>query len=941
MDAHSGLPDVIGRYYQVVARIGTGGMGTVYKAIDTRLNRAVAIKAIHDRHLLEARDRLRAEALAAAALDHPYICKVYELIDEGPETYLVMEYVDGETLASILRRGVPPIGQVVQLGCEIVEGLAAAHGRGLVHRDVKPSNVMVTSHGHVKLLDFGIAREDVASTPGDKTHTSPEAQRSSAGTPHYMAPEQAAGQPVTARADLFSTGVVLFECLTGRLPFAGASPYDYVRHLLTDDPRPLDRLAPSAPHDLVLLIERCLEKAPADRPASALDVLTELRRIAGALTATNVALPSAGAMRQTRRWRLVAVASVIGVAAAAIWFWIASRPPPEPLRQSRPFVTWTSEASGSRVSPDGRWVSFLSARGGVMQLLVQSVDSSEARPMTLGPGVPLAHVWSPDGREVAVVIKRGDRTVLVVVPAFFGGEPRVSMPIDPSPPEVRALRWIEQGIFLQVNDGKQGRSIVRADLTRRAFEPVSTHWKLPGDLRSLDIRPDGRRVVYAVSADGREDLWESALDGSELRRLTDDEYFERHPIWSGTGQTVIYQSNRGGPVDLWELAPDTGRSWLLTSSGTEETPGGTSADGSLISFHQESEDTKLWLWHTGAGEGHPLAGDVPNDFSPSLSGDGRRVVFQRSTPSPSEGFLILDSKLMVGELTATGWAADPRSVAEGFAGVLSPDGSRLAFMDRTDIPAVNLKVKDLATDGVITLSTNGRLPLLSRFPIEWGERNLTWEPGGAALYFVDQADVQVIRRYRAGADAPDEALVRSEPGESFRDLFLSRDGRSLAYVLLRRGEFVLRSIDVETRAVRDWGSGPGRLTGVYSRGWIRNDTGLVVVRTLRLLDDRSADVEVLIAGPRGLEPVGLITHAFIVTARLAASASTMYVTRAENGIHNVYAVDLSGGGSRRITANTLDGITFSGVAPAGADRLIGVRHEHRKALWLIQTRPPR
>jgi Tol biopolymer transport system component/tRNA A-37 threonylcarbamoyl transferase component Bud32 len=943
MDARTpDLPAVIGRHYQIVARVGTGGMGVVYKAIDTRLNRAVAIKSIHDPRLLDARDRLRAEALAAAALDHPYICKVYELIEDGDETYLVMEYVDGETLSSILKRRAPSITETVQLGCEIVEGLAAAHARGLVHRDVKPSNVMVTTHGHVKLLDFGLAQEDVVSTPGDETRTSPSRHGSHAGTPHYMAPEQAVGEPVTARADLFATGVVLFECLTGKLPFAGTSPYDYVRHLLSDDPRSLDRLAPTAPVDLVRLIERCLEKTPANRPASAAEVLNELRRIAGALTATGGVLPTMAATRQTRRWQMVAIAAALTGAAAALWIWLGSRPPADLLRQSRPFATWASDSGGSRVSPDGRWVSFISARGGAMQLLAQSVDGTDAQPLTLGPGVPRTHVWSPDGREVAVVIRRADRTELVVVPAFFGGQPRVVIPIEPVLHEVRALRWIGSDVFLQVSDGKNTRSLLQADLERRAVEVASGAWRLSGELRSFDVSPDGRRVVYAVAAGGREDLWESAIDGAGLRRLTDDEYFERHPIWNGHGNTVLYQSNRGGPTDLWELAVDSLRASPLTSSDTQEMPGGTSADGAVISFHQESEETRLWQWHARTREGQPLVHDVPNDFSPSVSSDGRFVAFHRHTPSPSAGFLILDSTLMVGELTPGGWAAQPQPRVAGVAGVLSPDGSHLTYMERgTDRTAMTLKVRDLATDRDVLLTTRSRIPVLSPFPVEWAERNAAWNAGGDTLYFVERRDTEVIRRYARGDAAAGETVIAAAPGEMIRDLFPARDGRSLAYLTLQRGEFVLRSVDLQSRAVREWGRGASRITGVYGRGWLRNDTALAVVRTVQVHEDDSVDVELLVSSPRGLERIAFVTRARIVTSRLDSSGSMMYVTRNDKGLHNIYAIALPGGEAVPFTSNTLEGVSFSAVTPAGGDRLIGVRHDQRRTLWLIHTRPNR
>src|SRR5262245_40780750 len=251
------LPAIIGGRYRIVSRLGVGGMGIVYKATDSQLNRAVAIKAVEERRLLAGgTSRLRAEALAAAPLDHPYICKIYVLVETPSETFIVMEYLEGETLASMLKRGPLPLLQALLLGREIAEGLANAHARGLVHRDVKPANVMVTSHGHVKLLDFGIAGADVESSPKDVTRTLSTQLTIHAGTPQYMAPEQVSGERVTTRADLFSLGVVLYGCLTGRLPFSGTTTFDYVRHVLQSAPRRLDKIAPETPSDLVDLIDR-------------------------------------------------------------------------------------------------------------------------------------------------------------------------------------------------------------------------------------------------------------------------------------------------------------------------------------------------------------------------------------------------------------------------------------------------------------------------------------------------------------------------------------------------------------------------------------------------------------------------------------------------------------------------------------------------------------
>jgi serine/threonine protein kinase len=351
------LPDLIGGRYRIVSRLGVGGMGVVYKATDIQLKRSVAIKALEERrlHIPGAATRLKNEALAAASLDHPYICKVYELLETATDTFIVMEYIEGETLSSILKRGVLPLLQTLQLGREIAEGLANAHARGLVHRDVKPSNVMVTTHGHVKLLDFGVAGLDVESMPRDETRTLTPMLTVHAGTPQYMAPEQAAGQPITTRADLFSLGVVLYECLTAQLPFSGSTTFDYVRHVMQSPPRRLDRVAPDTPADLVDLVDRLLEKTPADRLESAEAVVTRLQQLQDTLTSPTGDIRTArqarvGGAGNSSRLRAIAVAVI-----ASTWRFIWPSASEDVPGQLRPFVTTSAieSVAGSRPMANG------------------------------------------------------------------------------------------------------------------------------------------------------------------------------------------------------------------------------------------------------------------------------------------------------------------------------------------------------------------------------------------------------------------------------------------------------------------------------------------------------------------------------------------------------------------------------------------------------------
>lgn len=933
------LPDLVGGRYRIVSRLGIGGMGVVYKAVDLQLNRAVAVKALEDRRLLmpSASGRLRSEALAAASLDHPYICKVYELVETPADTFIVMEFVEGETLAAMLKRGALPLLLTLQLGREIAEGLANAHAHGLVHRDVKPSNVMVTPNGHVKLLDFGVAGADVASRPSDHTRTLAPPLTVHAGTPQYMAPEQAAGEPVTARADLFSLGVVLYECLTGVLPFSGTTTFDYVRNMMQSAPRRLDRVAPETPADLVDLIERCLEKTPAERPESADVVVAELRRLADALTSPDASIRTARQARSGRAWKVVAALAVAVATLAVGWRLVWPRASTDaPPRRLRPFVTSSAQESGSRVSPDGQWVSFLSSAGGVTQVMVQRIDGGEARPLTLGRGTPVSQTWSPDGSQLACVLSVDGVFVLQVYPAFFGGAPQQTAALTPAVSKARLLRWIDRTIYLEANDAV-GVSLRSINVDRVAdMTNISAGWNFGATLRGVDVRPDGKAVAITLSTAGQEDLWVANIDGSARQAITTDAFFDRSPLWNGRGDRIIFQSNRGGQVDLWEIDPRSKTVTQLTSGEKEKIAESTSPDGSVISFQWLSHDAKLWSWGAADNAGQQLTQDALSDYSPAVAANGRVIAFQRSQPTPSRGYTILDAKLFVAPFDGRALTGDARSIGDGYAASLSGDGAWLAYLQNGDRPARNtLLVRHLASGATTTLSRVATASPLSNFPVDWASRVMTWS-GSGDLFFVDHPDVAAIRRYRPGHAEADAPLARSaSPMEFPRDLYMSPDDRSLGYVSVSRDGVVVRVMTVETGVSQTLARLPASQTGVYGRGWL--DDGFVLVRILTLHADLSADIEVLVVDRSGsVKRAGTITTAFIATTRLHAARHALYVTRTENGVHNMYAFDFATGSLKPLTRNVVPGVTFSGFCPVGSGTVIGVREERRQDIWLIQ-----
>ena len=279
--------------YQVLSRIGEGGMGEVYLAEDPSLGRKVALKFLSPRQATDesARRRLLHEAYAAARLDHPFVCKVYEVGDAGDRPFIAMEYVEGETLRDRLLGGPIPIREAIRLASEVTEALDAAHKRGIVHRDLKPSNVMVAADGHVKVMDFGVAKH----ISGGSVSTMITLTGEIVGTMSYMSPEQINGAPVDARSDIFAFGLLLYEMVTGAHPFQRSSPITTANAILSDTEPPLEEKRPDAPPLLAHVVSRCLEKEPDRRYQSLRDVQIELSTLAEGTGSSSARRPPAEA----------------------------------------------------------------------------------------------------------------------------------------------------------------------------------------------------------------------------------------------------------------------------------------------------------------------------------------------------------------------------------------------------------------------------------------------------------------------------------------------------------------------------------------------------------------------------------------------------------------------------------------------------------------------
>src|SRR5580765_1207402 len=427
--------------YEIIAPIGAGGMGEVYRGRDPRLGREVAIKVLPADRLADEgrRQRFLREARAAATLTHPHIVTVHEVESADGVDFLVMEYVRGKSLDALIPRGGLRLGETLRIGIAIADALAAAHARGIIHRDLKPANVMVGTDGAVKVLDFGLAKlvheDDEPSDPSASTHlvehlTDP-GQRM--GTLAYMAPEQASGEAVDARADIFSFGAMLYEMATGERAFSGKTPAETLSAVMQSQPKPPATLVPSLPPTLERTILRCLRKDPAKRFQAMADLRVDLVEIKEESDSGKGPQPSPSPHK--RGWgaaKVAAVVALVAVLAAGAGWMLRGRSAPSQPRAHAPVpraLTRLTFDGGLQTdvtwSPDGRSIAYTSDKSGNFDIWVQSIDTGEVRQVTKSPAHDRQPTWSPDGNTIVFRSER-EGGGLFAVPAGGGAERRLT-----------------------------------------------------------------------------------------------------------------------------------------------------------------------------------------------------------------------------------------------------------------------------------------------------------------------------------------------------------------------------------------------------------------------------------------------------------------------------------------------------------------------------------
>ena len=714
--------------YLVESLLGVGGMGEVYRGSDTRLRRAVALKFLSREYAADAGslERFQREARAASALNHPNICTVYDIGDFEGRPFIAMEYLEGQTLRSRLNGSPLAADQVIEYAAQIAEGLAAAHEKGIVHRDLKPENLSVTHDGRIKILDFGLAKlAEPAEHPESSTVALATEPGKVMGTVGYMSPEQALGEEVDARTDLFSFGVLLYELAAGSRPFQGTSAAAIYDAILNKPPAPLASVNPALPIELERIIFKALEKNREVRYQSAKEIFIDLRRLKRDISSGSAAIQPAGrvAKKQSPRHLVMtggAIGALIMIAAGYLawnkWF-RTSLPPAEPVHRQ---ITFRGDAGYPAISPDGKFVAYVAGIVGVkrqgQKLMLQDVKG--------GPAIQLASYviagfpkWSPDGSELVYTgITNGEGSGIYLIPRLGGAPRRIAAGGLSS--------WSPDGTQIAVASLNQRRvSIIHKTAGTVKDIPVNGIESLYG----LDWSPSSNLIALLTKLEnGKDAIWTINPAGTLSHKLIEaDALFS--PCWSTTvAEIYFFRGEKDNtkalariPVDLKTGLAKGPASVLL--NGLEASEYFTiSADGAHLAYARHQHSSNLWLTAPAAAnpkrlETQQLTTGTSEYGAITVSPDSKWIAFTTGAPNANIFKMPIEGGTPV-QLTF--------SAARHFDPAWSPDGKRIAF--GSDESGTN-KIWVMDADG------HGARPFLKTDatpPADGLAGEITWAPTG-------------------------------------------------------------------------------------------------------------------------------------------------------------------------------------------------------------------
>ena len=793
-------------HYTITGKLGEGGMGVVYEALDGHLGRSVALKLLPHNALADParKQRFVQEAKAASALNHPHIVTIHDIDCADGVDYIAMELIRGRTLEQVLSRGKLRLAEALKYGVEIADALAAAHAAGIVHRDLKPGNIMITERGDVKVLDFGLAKltDPGDATEGDETRTQLAVtdEGTVVGSAPYMSPEQAEGRKVDARSDIFSFGSVLYEMLTGKRAFRGANRTATMAAILNQEPEPASKLVPDLPREVERVVARCLRKDLDRRSPSMAEIRVALQDLKEESESGSLATPAGAATRKRPRWPYYAVGGVLVAAAIAAFWFLGPGRAAAPLHATvlTSFVGYQGQPS---LSPDGNQFAFTwdgDVPNGPLHVYISLVGKGTPLRLTPENENAAGPSWSPDGQSIAFLRPRAgsQESELRVMPALGGPSRRIASGLIPwapagmgnpavaAPfwsPDAKWLLWSQRG-----EPGSFGQSIHAAAAgggeAHRLLDPP------PGGAADSNpaISPDGRELVWSRCVEQVNcDLYLAGFQDGRLsgttRRLTHDHKVKRYPLWTNDGKEIVYIA--GDPTSdasMYRVRASGGEPRRIEGIGANAKYLTLARKGNRLLYSTLSINIDIRRVNLNAADAKPerFLSSTRFEGEPSYSPDGKHIAFSSNRVGVRQIWVADADGANLSPLTSfsDGIPDHPK---------WSPDGQFIVFDAR---PEGNADIYTVPAGG-------GPVKRLTDHPAQ--DHLPTWSPDGKWIYFgSNRTGRHEIFRMR-----PDGSAVQQITHNGGQYGMVAPDGKWLYYSVPDKGLWKVPADGGETTQV--------------------------------------------------------------------------------------------------------------------------------------------
>lgn len=961
----------IGRY-EIISVLGVGGMGEVYLAEDKMLDRQVAIKFLSDEFSQDSDklNRFIQEAKAASALNHPNILTVYEIGEFESVNFIVTEYIDGKTLSDILDEESLDIHKALEFAIQITSALSAAHEAGIIHRDIKSSNVMIRKDGIAKLLDFGLAKLTFQSKGDELDSEAPTLANVVTvpgmlmGTPTYMSPEQARGQKLDVRTDIFSFGILLFEMLTGKRPFVGESYADIMGAILKDEPPPLGSFIEMVPPHLQQILNKTLRKDRDQRYQTVKDLDIDLRDFRDQLKFEAKLIHTTNSTKRNlihstegvhptptvqikdnnsgwHRWSpasFLLVLLITLITAGGIWWFIKERNNNSKTSASvslnkTDIVSWNSSPgelfSSGKFSPDSKMISYTSAQSGSKNIWVKQTSTGEAIQITKDSFSNQNPIWSPNGDEIAFFSERGNQnnpngslTGIWRIPAL-GGTPISVAAVEDGSSQLKL--WSKSGkIYYESN-----YNLFSVDVANGKSAQITDFSASERRTQQICISSDEQQIAYVQKEGNKWSVMTSSLEDKTPRQIASSSTEISSMVWHPDNQRVLYSAFVNGTFQIFVANINDKESSPITSSEADSIVLDVSDTGKDILVGSAREDSNLWKVNVESLKEDVVASTIDSELWASVSPDNNKVAFQ-SVKNLSQGNNLLSSSLISQNLKSD---TPPLNITEnGFLPIWSPNGQQIAFMrvegDSTNIWSINNaggKEEKLTKDGInaigYSVSPYNRIQT----------KDFSWSPDSQKISYISEKN-GYSNLWVVSNDGSSETQFTNNID---KNLLLycpmwSADGTKLAFSSKSKNvnadektKYGFWIFDTETKEVRkiheleSW---------VRLIGWSESDRGLILASpsTFSSLPPQVFLVEIDVESGKE-RSITTLKDTYYYNIHLSPDKKTIaYVSHQENK-DNIWIIFSNGSTEKKLTSNNDSNLYFSSLSwsPDGSTIFFG------------------